>query len=170
MDRFWKIAPWISRFFLLPPIALFLRIGTANLLNPSGSLGERGIAFTSGFGLTTGRIAFGALPLACALFMASCLLSERRLLSGLSFLAILDTVILVSRSVAMVADGSVKGNLPLVYAEVGLIVTTTAGILLELRRRARTRAGAGSDSTAGQAPLHRQGPALDIRAGSGGTR
>jgi len=41
------------------------------------AVGVRGIAFTSGMGMTVGRVAFGAFPLAFSRFLLGCLFFQR---------------------------------------------------------------------------------------------
>lgn len=146
MNRRWNPSSWISRVLLLAPILLFLRIGLPNLIQPTAALGARGIAFQTGFGLTTARMGFGAFPLAFALFLAGCLFPARRMLTGFAFIALLDGVILTARTIAMFPDGSVRENMPLVIAEIVLMILAAAGIFLELRRRSIAAAAASSDN------------------------
>lgn len=133
------MAPWLNRFILLLPIMLFALIGIPHALHPVESLGMRGIAFTSGFGVTTARIGFGAFPLGLSVFLLGCALSERYLLVGFNLVATMDTVALVTRILGMKADASVQGNMPLVGAEVILLIVMGAGIVLERNRRASMR-------------------------------
>ncbi len=139
MNRFWKLAPWITRLILALPTALFAAIGIRYLTNVA-AVGERGIAFTSGMGMTVGRVGFGAFPLACSLFLLGCLFSERRLLTALAFVAILDSVVLAVRIISMFADYSIRENKGLVQAEVFLLVLSAAGLLFEFGRRRRAAA------------------------------
>lgn len=137
MQRFWKLAPWLIRLVLLLPIALFAQIGISHAFHPVQTLAARGISFGSGFGITTARIGFGAFPFGLSIFLLGCVLAESRLLIGLSLVATMDAVILVSRIVAMNIDASVRDNMKLVDAEVILLVIIGAGIFLELSRRTR---------------------------------
>lgn len=139
MNRFWKLAPWITRLILALPTALFAAIGIRYLTNVTAA-GERGIAFTSGMGMTVGRVGFGAFPLACSLFLLGCLFSERRLLTALAFVATLDSVVLAVRIISMFADSSIQENMGLVEAEVFLLVLSAAGLLFEFGRRRRAAA------------------------------
>jgi hypothetical protein len=139
MNRFWKLAPWITRLILALPTALFAAIGIRYLTNVT-AVGERGIAFTSGMGMTVGRVGFGAFPLACSLFLLGCLFFERRLLTGLAFVATLDSVVLAVRIISMFADYSIRENKGLVEAEVFLLVLSAAGLLFEFGRRRRAAA------------------------------
>jgi hypothetical protein len=131
------LSKWLSRIILILPIVLFVQIGIPHLLHPVETLAGRGISFSSGFGITTARMGFGAFPLGLAVFLLGCVLSDRRVLTGLSLVATMDAVILVMRIFAMNADASVQDNLKLVAAEVVLLILTGIGILLEVRRRER---------------------------------
>jgi hypothetical protein len=137
MNRFWKFSPWITRFILMFPALLFASIGIRDLSNIITVMGGRGVAFTSGNGVTVARVGFGAFPLGCGLFLLGCLFFERYLLAAFSFVATLDLVVLVVRIAGMFADSSVPENMPLVRAEVLLLVLTGTGILIELFRRRR---------------------------------
>jgi hypothetical protein len=142
MSKFWKVAPWVTRLILMFPALLFLRIGIHNLSNVTGVLGARGIAFTSGFGVTVGRVGFGGFPLACGLFLIGCLFFERYLLSALFLVATLDVVVLIVRVASMFADSSVRENIPLVGAELLLLSFTAVGIVIEsLGKRRELTAG-----------------------------
>ena len=139
MSKFHKLATWITRLIILLPTLLFSAIGIHYLSHVSVAAGMRGIEFTSGMGMTVGRVAFGAFPLACALFLFGCLFSERRLLTALAFVATLDTVVLLVRVASMFADSSVHENMPLIGAEVLLLVLIIGGFALESVRRRSTR-------------------------------
>lgn len=137
MNNFWKVSPWLTRLLLLPPAAIFTLIGVRNLSDITSSAMARGIVFTSGFGTTVGRVGFGALPLACAIFVIACLFSERRLLTALGLVGILDSVVLLVRVVSMYVDHSVAENLGLVRAEIVLLSLVVAGVFLEYARKRR---------------------------------
>jgi hypothetical protein len=136
MQTFWKFEPWLTRLILLLPIVLFTRIGLPHVFHPVETLAVRGMSFSSGFGVTTARIGFGAFPLGLSVFLLGCLLSQRRLLIGLSLVATMDTVLLVVRIFGMIADASVQQNMRLVGAEMILLILMGVGIVLELSRRA----------------------------------
>jgi hypothetical protein len=139
MNKFWKIAPWLSRLILLPPTVIFSLIATRYLTHPVASAAAQGITFSSNLGLTISRIGLGGFPLACGIFVATCLLSRRRVLTGLTFVSILVGVVLIVRVAGMYADSTVAENLKLVRAEIMLLVLTGIGIALELAGRAQTR-------------------------------
>ena len=138
MKAFGKVAPWITRLIVIIPTALLATIGIQNVLHPTAVAGARGIVFVSGMGMTVGRIGFGAFPLACGLFLLACMFSERRLLTALTFVATLDSVVLVVRIAGMFADSSFQENMRLVGAEVLLLIVTCVGLLIETNRKQRT--------------------------------
>lgn len=138
MKTFTKIAPWLTRLIVALPAALFATIGFQNVSHPAAAAGARGIVFVSGMGTTVGRVGFGAIPLACSLFLLACMFSERRLLTALAFVATLDFVVLAVRIFGMFADSSVQENIRLVRAEVLLLVLAGAGLLIERARSRRT--------------------------------
>lgn len=137
MNRFWKISPWIARMILMFPTLLFMSIGIRDLSNVATVMGARGIAFTSGNGVTIARVGFGGFPLACGLFLLGCLFFERHFLTAFTFVGTLDLVVLIVRVVGMVADNSVAENMPLVRAELLLLFLTALGVLIELFRKRR---------------------------------
>ena len=137
MERFWKLAPWISKLILLPPTTIFCLIALRYITSPVASAAAQGIAFSSPLGVTIGRVGLGGFPLGSALFLATCLASRRRTLIGLTFVAILVSVVLVVRVVGMTIDPSVAANMNLVKAEIGLLVVTGIGLAIELGRRHR---------------------------------
>jgi hypothetical protein len=133
------VAPWLTRLILLPPTAIFVLIAARYLANPIGSAAAQGIVLPPGMGVTIARVGLGGFPLGCAIFLVTCLLSKQRLLTGLTFVAILAGVVLAVRVFGMIADSTVQANLRLVRAEIGLLVITGIGLFLELRRRRHNR-------------------------------
>ena len=136
MNRFWKVSPWITRLILTFPTLLFLTIAIRNISNVT-AMGVRGIAFTSGGGMTVARVGFGAFPLAFGLFLIGCLFFERHLVTALSLVATVDLVVLIVRVAGMYTDSSVSENVPLVRAEVVLLLLMAIGFLVEFLRRRR---------------------------------
>ena len=139
MNKFWKAAPWLSRLMLLPPTAIFALIAGRYLAHPVASAAAQGIVVLPGLGVTIARVGFGGFPLGCAIFLATCLLSERRVITGLTFVAIMISVVLAVRVFGMTADSTVQENLKLVNAEAGLLAVTGFGLFVELSRRAHFR-------------------------------
>jgi hypothetical protein len=68
--------------------AIFIMISVQPLAHPAVAAAEQGIRFTSSLGPTVFRVAFAGIPLGCAAFLAYCLLSSRRTLTGLIFSAL----------------------------------------------------------------------------------
>ena len=139
MNKFWKAAPWLSRLVLLPPTIIFALIAARYIAHPVASGAAQGIVLPPGLGVTIARVGLGGFPLGCSIFLATCLLSRRRLITGLTFVAIMVSVVLAVRLFGMAADSTVQENLKLVNAEVGLLVVTGFGIFVELRRRVHFR-------------------------------
>ena len=139
MNKFWKVAPWISRLLLLLPTVIFALIAARYITHPVASGAAQGIVLPPGLGVTIARVGLGGFPLGCSIFLATCLLSRRRLITGLTFVAIMVSVVLGVRLFGMAADSTVQDNLKLVNAEVGLLLVTGLGLLIELSRLAHFR-------------------------------
>jgi len=144
MNKFWKVAPWLSRLMLLPPTAIFALIAARYLADPVASAAAQGIVLPPGLGVTIARVGFGGFPLGCSIFLATCLLSERRVIIGLTFVAIMIGVVLGVRVFGMTMDSTVQENLKLVNAEAGLLAVTGFGLFLEWSRRRRPRSQHGT--------------------------
>jgi hypothetical protein len=139
MNTFWKAAPWISKVIVLLSTTIFIVISVQPIAQPAASAAEQGIAFTSSLGPTDFRVAFAGLPLGCAAFLACCLLSSRRTLTGLIFSALVLGIVLVVRIYGMEVDSSVQQSMPLVKAEIVLVAITLVGIAIEMGRRSYMR-------------------------------
>ncbi len=136
MERFQKVAPWLTRLILLPPTVIFTFIAARYLANPVASAAAQGIVLPPGLGVTIARVGLGGFPLGCSIFLATCLLSKRRLLTGLTFVATMASVVLAVRIFGMITDSTVQANVRLVGAEIGLLAVTGIGLFLELSRLA----------------------------------
>jgi len=134
MSTFWKAAPWISKVIVLLSTAIFIVISVQPIAHPAASAAEQGMAFTSSLGPTIFRVAFAGFPLGCAAFLAYCLLSNRRTLTGLIFSALVLGIVLLVRIYGMEVDSSVQQSTPLVEAEIVLVAITLVGIAIELKR------------------------------------
>jgi len=139
MNKFWKAAPWLSRIVLLPPTVIFSLIAARYIAHPVSSAAAQGIVLPPGLGVTIARVGLGGLPLGCSIFLATCLLSQRRIMTGLTFVAIMISVVLAVRVFGMTEDSTVQENLKLVNAEVGLLLVTCIGLFLEWSRRVQFR-------------------------------
>ena len=137
MNTFWKAAPWISKVIVLLCAAIFLAISIAPLMHPASSAAEQGLAFTSSLGATIFRVSFAGFPVGCAVFLAWCLFSDRRTLTGLTFSALIMGSLLAVRVYGMEVDSSVQQSMPLVKPEIFLVAVTLAGIAIERKRHSR---------------------------------
>ena len=137
MRIFWKIAPWISRLVLLPPVVIFTLIACRYILKPAQAAAEVGITLNTPLAATILRIGFGAFPLGAALFTLWCLISRSRILNGLTFVVIMLGVALSVRVFGMLIDGTVRESLGLVRAEAILLMISFIGVAIELTRRRR---------------------------------
>src|SRR5262245_45349210 len=116
MSKFWKVAPWLSRLVLLPPTVIFALIAERYTAQPVASGAAQGIVLPPGLGVTIARVGLGGFALGCSIFLATCLFSKRRLITGLTFVVIMVSVVLGVPVFGMVADSTVQQNLKLVNA------------------------------------------------------
>ena len=137
MERFWKYAPWFTRLMLVPPTIIFALVASRHIFRPVASAAEVGIAFSSPLGVTISRVGLGGFPLACSLFTLSCLVSRRRIATGLAFVATLVSVVLAVRVFGMVMDGTVHESMRLVRAEVILLAVFVIGLFVDSAQRRR---------------------------------
>jgi hypothetical protein len=135
MTRFWKFAPWLTRLMLLAPTVIFALIASRYLFDPIHAGTAIGLAFNTPMAITVTRVGFGAFPLACSIFTLSCLISTRRILTGLGFVAMIMAVALIVRLSGMHVDGSVRENMGLVRAESIMLVVFIVGVFIERGRR-----------------------------------
>ncbi|WP_319448726.1 MULTISPECIES: hypothetical protein [unclassified Mycobacterium] len=135
MNVFWKFSPWMSKAILLPPAAILTMVGVRNLAHPKEQAAERGIAFTNPLGATIYRVGFAGFPLGCAAFLAYCLRSNRRTLTGLIFSALFNGVVLAVRLFGSKVDSTVEQSLPLIKGEIAVVAVSLVGITLEIGRR-----------------------------------
>jgi hypothetical protein len=84
------------------------------LAHPVASAASRGITLSPGLGITIGRVGQGGFSLPAATFLPVCLVSRRRLLIGLIFVAIMVGVLLLVRVCGMYTDGSPEQNMKFV--------------------------------------------------------
>jgi hypothetical protein len=136
MATFWKAAPWISRVILVPFIAIFTMIAVRHLAHPAAMAAQQGLAFVSPVGPTVFRSGFAGFPLGCAVFLAYCILSKQRTLTGLIFSLLLVGIVLAVRVYSMNVDASVPQSMTLVKDESVLVAVSIIGIALEFGGRA----------------------------------
>ena len=136
---FWRTAPWVARLALVPPVVIFTAVAVRTLSDPVGSSAAIGIALSGPQAITTVRIGFGAFPLGLAVYLATCVVSSRRVVLGLGLAATVTTVVTVVRAVGIALDGTALESVKLLRAEIGLMVVLLAGLAVESGRRLRQR-------------------------------
>ena len=135
MSTFWKFSPWIGKFVLLPPSAILIMVGVRHLAHPEVQAAKKGIAFTNPLGATIYRVGFAGFPLGCAAFIAYCLRTDQRTLTGLTFSALFNGVVLAVRIFGMAVDSTVQQSLALVKGEIVVVAISLVGITIEIGRR-----------------------------------
>jgi len=138
MTTLWRFAPWLVRLLLLGPALIFALVSVRFLADPVRAAAASGIALDSPLGVTNLRSGIGGLFLAAACITVFCLLSARRLLVGLSFVATMMGVLAV-RIVSVVVDDTARASLPVLCAEGAFLLLSVMGIFIESRRRGRVQ-------------------------------
>lgn len=136
MTIFWRVAPWLPRLLLLLATALFFLIGFKYLGDPVNKAASDSIALGSVMAISRVRVGFGGFPLALSFILLGCLLSSKRVLTGLAVLATTVAVITVARLVGIAIDGPAEEAVRLLSVEIVLLALSVAAIFLE---RARLR-------------------------------
>jgi len=136
MTLFWRAAPWLPRILLLLATVLFFLIGFWYLGDPVNKAAADSIILGSVMAISRVRVGFGGFPLALSLILLSCLVSQKRLLTGLSVLATTVGVVTVARLVGIAIDGPAEEALKLLRVEIVLLALSVTAIFLE---RARLR-------------------------------
>jgi len=136
---FWRYALWIERLCLVAPMLLFLRIGWKYLSDPAEVAAGSQIVLGSPAAVSDMR-AVGAIFLALAAIALVSLASTRRLLAGLTVVAVVVGFATAARVLGLLADGATPETKFKLIAEVVLLAVTLAGTGLELHRRRHARA------------------------------
>jgi hypothetical protein len=142
MNTFWRLSPWLIRLLLFTVTALFTLISTRYLLDPVGKAAADAITLGTVMAVSRLRVAFGAFPLAFAVILMGCLVSTKRLLTGLVLLATMIGVVTAVRLAGIVIDGSEAEALKLLRVEAIVLTLSVVSIFIELGRRRRTRISA----------------------------
>jgi Domain of unknown function (DUF4345) len=136
---FWRYALWLERLCLAAPTLLFLRIGWKYLSAPAEVAAGSQMVLGSPEAVTDMR-AFGAIFLAVAAIALVSLASTRRLLAGLTIVAVVVAFATAARALGMIADGATPETSFKLIAEVVLLGLALAGTGLDLGRRRHARA------------------------------
>jgi hypothetical protein len=137
MTLFWRIAPWLPRLLLLLATVLFSLIGFRYLGDPVNNAASDSIVLGSVMAISRVRVGFGGFPLALSFILLGCLVSSRRLLTGLAVLATTVAVITVARLVGIAIDGPAEEAVKLLRVEIVLLALSVAAIFLEHARLRR---------------------------------
>lgn len=135
METFWRFAPWLSRLILLVVTLLFARLAWPALFDPVHEGAAHGISLGSAEAVSRLRIGFGAIPLASAIIAFLCLISPRRVLTGLYFVLIWVGVIMVVRIIGVIINGPNAFDLSVLRPEFVILILTTLSIFIERRKQ-----------------------------------
>ncbi|HSP17673.1 MAG TPA: hypothetical protein VLV78_23210 [Thermoanaerobaculia bacterium] len=124
-----RLAPILGRIPLVMATVIFTLISLRFISNPVHAAAATGISFTRPIGITVGRIGFGAFPLGCAIVTALCLISARRLLTGLAFVAIMLGVALLVRILGIAVDHTLAESLRVTVSEMVLLTLSIVGMV-----------------------------------------
>jgi hypothetical protein len=125
----------VSRFVLLAATLVLAMIGRKFIADPVAAGAASNISLGSALAATNMRASFGAFPLGCAIIAFVCLISIRRHLAGLTFVATIIGTVLAVRIFGIVSDGSLAESVWVLSAEGVLLTLSLVGILAELSRR-----------------------------------
>jgi uncharacterized protein DUF4345 len=135
VKTFSRFAPWINRLVLAGATFVFAMIGLRYVSDPVHAAAETGVSLGSALALTTTRVGSGAFPLGFAIFTFACLVSTRRLLTGVSLVAIVITTAIVVRLIGLAVDGPDPASNRLFIPEAIMLLLAATGIVLERARR-----------------------------------
>lgn len=122
-----------ARLVLVPATVLLTRIAATYVLDPAAAVAPHGIALGTAEAMTMMRVS-GSLFLGMAIVLSFCVVSERRLATGLGFLAVMATTILAARLFGLALDGPAPFTLKVLKPEIALVVLSTAALVAERRR------------------------------------
>ncbi len=135
MTAFSRSVIWFNRVVISAATFIMLMIALRSLRDPVGSTLPLDIALRSPSAVTVVRVGFGGFPLGFAVALFGCLLSTKRLLTGMSLIAAVVGAATVARVQGLLLDGATTYNLGLLRPEVAMVTLSAVGIVLELRRR-----------------------------------
>jgi hypothetical protein len=149
---------WFNRLVLVGATFVMSMIAFRNLRDPIGATLPLGITLESPAAVTIIRVGFGGFPLGFAAALCGCLISSRRLLTGLSLMLAVAGAATLARVQGIILDGATPYNVGLLRPEIAMVTLTIVGIALELRRR---RKPAPAQATAFQQPISQAGQSLE---------
>jgi hypothetical protein len=140
MSGYSRAVIWFNRIVLLAATFVMTAIALRQLRDPIGSTAAMGIVLGSPTAVTVARVGLGGFPLGFAIALGGCLISTRRLLTGVSLVAVVVGAATFARIQGLVIDGPTAYNLGLLRPEFALLTLSAIGIVLERRRERRAAA------------------------------
>jgi hypothetical protein len=134
MERLSRFAPWVNRLVLAAATLIFTMIGLRYIVDPVKASAAIGVTLNSSLAASVTRIGFGGFPLAIAIFSFTCLLSTRRMVTGVSLVATVIGTAIVVRLISLAADGVIPESVRLFVPETVILLLAISGLLLEAAR------------------------------------
>jgi len=135
MTGFSRGVVWFNRLLFAAATLVMALIALRNLRDPIGATLPLDIALRSPSAVTIVRVGFGGFPLGFAVALCGCLISAKRLLTGVALLAAVIGAATLARVQGLLLDGMTPYNLGLLRPEVAMLRLSAVGIALERRRR-----------------------------------
>src|SRR5258708_22529438 len=126
---------WFSRLIVTAATFIMSMIALGGLRDPIAATRPMGIVLTSPTAMTVFRVGFGGFPLGFAIALFGCLISTKRLLTGVSLVAAVIGAATLARIQGLLVDGATPYNLALLRPEVVMLTLSLFAIVLERRRR-----------------------------------
>lgn len=130
---------WFNRIVIGAATFIMSMIAIRQLRDPLGATAAMDIVLRSPSAVTIARVGLGGFPLGFAVVLAGCLISTRRLLTGVSLVAAVIGAATFARIQGLVLDGMTPYNVGLLRPEVALLLLSSIGIVLERHRIATTQ-------------------------------
>lgn len=128
-----KLAPWISRLFLAPPVLITILISLRYITNPSHAASATGVVLSTPEAWTDTRVV-GAMVLTLSFAIASSFISLHRLRIGHAVVIMLMVSVLAVRLFGFAHDGTTlaMGDQRVkTFGEILFALLNTAGLLLQ---------------------------------------
>lgn len=133
MTGFWRLAPWLSRLVMFPPVIVFTAISLRYFTNPEHAIA--GTTLNTPEAFTDTRV-LGAFTLTLLIMLVTFLSSKARLWLGHLQLAFFMAAALVTRVFGFMHDGTTlaMGNQRFItIVEAVLLILNAAGLLLQIQ-------------------------------------
>lgn len=137
---FWRLAPWLSRLVMFPPVLIFTAISFRYFTNPAHAVAGTTLSTPEAF--TDTRV-LGAWTLTLMIMLVTFLLSKDRLWLGHLQLVFFMGVTLTARVFGFLHDGTTlaMGNQRVItVAEAFLLTLNAVGLLLQIQVRKQSEA------------------------------